>query len=352
MRTLDLDRILVLTGIFLLLIFLAFDVAFFNVVIDKELGASARSGSGAEVRYQKDPFKDVLVPTRPAEALQATAFRAPRLDVPTDEFFTTEERAAYRQRAQRAVQLAKALAPPLGLKAVQRGQAVLLEWAPNPANEMLKEQQPTEPDGGSLQTAGYQIYRWRGGEPPTAIAIGNLDTTSFLDTGLGPRGGLVHYSVKTVLKNRIGPLETLRESVQSEPLAIEVADSFQLALLGGDEGKASLEVKVVPGDRELSHVFDVVPGAPVGAAIDVAADGAAPARIDFFTGLTVESIHVIADEVQRTVHNPVFNPDGSRATDENGFKFNDEIETVTVHRLEVRCTGGPTGSRVLNLDRP
>lgn len=335
------DRILVLTGICCLLIVLAVRGLAFNVIADNELEQVVELG-GTAAPYRGDPYRDLLGAGPLKETYGRFAFRSEELEFPSSLFYEDQAIAEYRDRRSREDRYRRAIAPPLELRHERIPTGVLLVWDANPKNEAIAR----EVAGNPLLKTGYHIYRWRSGEQPQVIASGDLSQTRHLDEALGPRGGDVFYSVLTVLQGRIGTRETVIESERSATLTVHLDDAFELRLISGTTDTAVIEVTVPTSSGPRSERFEVSEGQSIGSVRQL--DGAA---CDFATGLLVDEIGEVETVREERVRHPVFQPDGSRAFEENGFLFRDEVRKIPVQRLEVRCSGERVAPRVLSLDR-
>ncbi|MBI4881877.1 MAG: hypothetical protein HY812_19790, partial [Planctomycetes bacterium] len=210
------DRILVLTGVCLVLIFLAFSYLAFNALSSKELRQTIAIETKREPLAIDDPFW-VVVEARPvSDPIAMFAFTPERLEFASKIFFADRELEGYRERRSKE-DLYRGIAPPLELRWSQRKKGVLLEWSPNPRNVAIE----ADVRGNPLLKTGYRIYRWRVGEDPAVVATATLNQTSYLDPEIGSRGGLIFYSVVTVLEGRIGQRDTLIESESSDVLEVD-----------------------------------------------------------------------------------------------------------------------------------
>ena len=335
------DRILVLTGICCVLIVLGFRALAFNAVSSKGLGRVIEVQAPA-TSTNSHPYAELLKAGTLMETYDRFVFAPKELEFPSTILFEDAEVAEFRDRRSKEDRFRRAIAPPLELSHSVRRTGVLLEWKSNPSNEALQR----ETSGNPLLNTGYRIYRWRSGEDPQVIASGNLDQTSYLDEELGPRGGEVFYAVLTVLEGRIGTRDTVIESQRTEPIGVSLEDAFELRLVAGDTERVEIEVSVpTPGGlRTTRYALGV--GDAIG---DVQDSDGTP--VDFATGLVIESIREVDTHREEHIRHPVFEPDGSRAFDENGFLFRDEIRKIPVRRLEVSCARDRAAPRVLSLDR-
>ncbi len=340
------DRILVLTGICLLLIFLGFRELAFNAISSNELGQIVLIEAKPPSAHGEDPFKVLESAATTRDTLVRFDFDRSDLEFAAETFFSAAELSTYADRRS-TEELFRRIAPPLRLRWEPHGLAIELAWDRNPANDAIER----EAAGNSLLSTGYRVYRWRVGETPRVIATGSLSQTRHLDEGLGARGGTVFYAVLTVLEGRIGEKDTLIESERSEVLTVVREDAFDVRLLGdataGDEPRVRIEVTVATEEDLASATFDVGVGDTIGGPREVAGR-----TIDFHTGLEVAAIDVIAETRDETIRHPLFNPDGSRAFDETGFLFREEVRKIPVQRLEVRCDGDRGATRSLSVDRP
>ena len=347
------DRILVLTGICLVTIFLAFRLLAFNAVSSKELGQVIVIGVESGSQDAPDPFDRLETVAMARDSLALLEVESRSLEFTPTIFFSDTDIAAWQERKS-ARDLYQEISPPLALSSHRREDGVLLTWEPNPRNDAIAGLAADNP----LLKTGYRIYRWRIGEEPAVIATGPLKQTSLVDDDLGIRGGLVFYSVLTVLEGRIGEIETLIESERSEVLEVDLEDAFGVRLLGYADGASDADgprgphaedarVRIEVSLPSVQHVFDVAAGETLGDLVEI--DGR---TVDLGTGLVIESVALIEDEQDETIRHPVFNPDGSRAFDETGFLFQEETRRIPIQRLEVRCAGDRGKTRILSTVRP
>ncbi len=346
MRRPGVDRILVLTGVCLVLIFLAFSYLAFNALSSKELGRAIAIETKRESLAIDDPFRAVVEARPVSDPIAMFAFTPGRLEFAAKTFYTDRELEGYRERRSKE-DLYRGIAPPLDLRWSQRKKGVQLEWSPNPQNAAIE----ADVRGNSLLKTGYRIYRWRMGEEPAVVATALLNQTSYLDQDIGPRGGLVFYSVVTVLEGRIGQRDTLIESESSDVLEVDLEETFELRLLGGTPEEAVVEVVVTFGNERLSSKFPVRKGDTIGRLAEIETQSGLRA-VDFTTGLRVTEIAEIEHIREEVIRHPVFNPDGSRSFDETGFLFREETRKVPIQRLEVRCEDERGRPRSLSADRP
>lgn len=346
MNRVGIDRILVLTGICLLLIVLAFHELAFNAVHSKRLEQLVTIGDDGR-EDARQAYAGLLHTPDPVGAEGRFALKLDGLQFESAAFYSAHELQEFRERGTRVDRYQRILAPPLALRSTRTSGGVLLEWDSNPSNDALQ----LEADANPLLKTGYRIYRWRAGAAPAVIATGKLTQTRYLDSDLGPRGGEVFYSVLTVLEGRIGTSDTVIESQRSETLTVQLADAFDFDLVSGTSDRAVVEV-VLPEDPALGvrprHRFEVGVGDTIGAL--VVPEVGAP--LNFETGWVVNEIREVNETRDQVARHPVFNPDGSRTSDENGFVFRDEVRKIPVRRLEVQCTDAGGTPRVLSLELP
>ena len=339
------DRVLVLTAGGLLASFLIVHALTFRTISSSTIGPELLLETDAEA----DAFRGAFFAANPAgnQVDVHGSFRREltELQFESTVFFAEHELEGYQARKSRE-DLFQRIAPPLAVRGRRRESGVLLEWDQNPVNEVIQRNV-----GADAQLkAGYRIYRWREGQQPARIAAASLDTTSYLDVDLGPRGGRVFYSVLSVLAGRIGIHDTLIESKQSEVLEIDLSESFELQLIDGTAERATIEVSVVIEANRYSARFEVASGDSIGTLSGV--DGRDGVRtVDFGTGLIVKGIVEVSDVRDQVIQHPVFNPDGSRASDDTGFVSREEVRKIPIQRLEVRCENAAGQTRVLSIDR-
>lgn len=247
--------------------------------------------------------------------------------------FTDLEIMVFRAERERRAKIRGDVSPPLRLRAERRGDDVEVKFDPNPTNSTLRDLDPA-----SLLTAGYQLYRWRDREEPALVANLPISAISYRDRGLGPRAGVLHYSIKTVLKDRIGDVETLIQSSAAESVTLVLDEQFTLELVGATAERASLRVTVPVEAEQRSTQFEVDKNAPVGSILRLD-----ETEVDFRTGLTLTAIEIVETVSERLRRIPVFNADGSRARGESGFLVRDEIRKVPVRRITVTL-GSSDGS--------
>ncbi|MFG0319842.1 MAG: hypothetical protein ACF8XB_21400 [Planctomycetota bacterium JB042] len=356
MRRPGVDRILVLTGICLVTIFLGFRILAFNSVSSKELGQVIVVETRSPSSTAPDPFDRLGRTASGQDPAGLLAIEPTALEFAPEIFFGDAEMLAWRER-RTAEDLYKEIAPPLKFAWERTDRGVILTWEPNPSNEAIARLADDDP----LLKTGYRIYRWRIGEDPAVIATGSLEQTTHLDEDLGIRGGLVFYSVLTVLEGRVGGNETLIESERSAVLEVDLEDAFDVRLVGfadgvvsedgrfptpGPDARVAVEV-TLPTVPPRRATFEVGLGERIGGVREVGREA-----VDFDTGLTVEDVRLVDDERSETVRHPMFDPDGSRAFDETGFLFREETRRIPIQRLEVRCTGDRGRSRTLRVVRP
>lgn len=345
MSRIGVDRILVLTGICLLLIVLGFHALAFNTVNSNRLERLVDVGEG-DWPDARGAYAELLPPPDPAVADGRFVVRTEGLQFEARAFYAEPELAAFRERRSHVDRYRAALAPPTDLRATRTALGVLLEWDENPENDAIRQ----EADSNPLLRTGYRIYRWRPGGEPAVIATRELGEARHHDTDLGPRGGEVFYSVLTVLEGRIGTNDTVIESQRSDTLTVRLEDAFELGVVAGTPDAATIEVRLLEdpeNGRRPTARFEVAVGDRIGGPETFAG------RVyDFDTGLTVNEIAEVSETRDEVVHHPVFNPDGSRASDENGFLFRDEVRKIPVRRLEIRCTDAEGTPRAVSLDLP
>ena len=111
----------------------------------------------------------------------------------------------------------------------------------------------------------------------------------------------------------------------------------------------TIEVSVGTEANPYSARFEVASGDSIGTVSSV--DGEDGVRtVDFSTGLIVKEIVTVSDTRDEVIRHPLFNPDGSRASDETGYLTREEVREIPVQRLEVRCEDANGEIRFLSLD--
>lgn len=356
MRRPGVDRILVLTGICLVTIFLGFRITAFNSVSSNELGQVIVVENASPSSNRSDPFERLGNAALKQDPASLLAVESMPLEFAPEIFFSDAELAAWRER-KTAEDLYREISPPIGLAWKRAENGVLLTWEPNPANDAIA----ALADDNPLLETGYRIYRWRIGEDPAVIATGTLKQTSLVDDDLGIRGGLVFYSVLTVLNGRVGENETLIESERSEVLEVDLEDAFDVRLVGYADGALADDGSFPPPTPESRVAIEVtVPGSPPRVAIFEVGVGEIigsvrkvdDSLVDFGTGLEVVSVTLTEDFRSETTRHPLFDPNGSRAFDETGFLFREETRRIPIQRMEVRCSGDRGRTRTLRVVRP
>lgn len=335
------DRILVLTGTCLVLIFLGFDQLVHKLLSDKGLGTSVAPAVMDSDEASEQAFVAMTQGGLPGDPRAAFAFERSDLEYAATAAFEPSDLASFADHKQREHRPDRTLAPPVALRWNRGPQGLLIEWDGSPRNDAVAR----EVAGNPLLTTGYRIYRWRADQEPAAVGKVPLDQTSFLDAEVGLQGGRVFYSVVTVLEGMIGNRDSLIESERSDVLTVDLEDRFQLRVLTGDATQATIEVTTDGPIGPRSMAFPVKPGSTIGALVSV--DGM-PA--DFQTGLTVTAIELVPATREERVRHPVFAPDGSRARDESGFMHRDDVRTVSFQRIVVRCVDARGSTRTLTLD--
>jgi hypothetical protein len=339
-RPLGADRWLMLLASLSLAGFVVVDLVAAARISKARIEAFANGLETAAARGAREPFAAEFAASRPL----ARDFAPPppprgTLFAPSATF-TADELAKHAEERERRSRLRGRLAPPLALQAQLRGTEVVLSWEANPGNGVFLELSPE-----SLLTAQYQVHRWRERETPTLLGAVPLAATRFVDETLGPRGGLVHYSLGAILKERIGAVETLIESSPRATVDLEVQDGFEFELLSGDAAKIVLQVTLIRDETRPTSQFEVDNGAQVGSILRL--DGQ---EVDFRTGWKVDALSVEQATIERTRRVPMFNADGSRASGESGFLFRDDVRTVPVRRLIARLSDDRGNVRELTRD--
>jgi hypothetical protein len=334
------ERVLALIAGGLAAIFLAIDGAGYFASNQRQLAKLGDSLREVSERADDGPVDRDLAQPKPLARGIDLVTAPTKWEFGHRSMFTDLEIAAWSAEAERRDKLRGDLSPPLRLRAERRGNDVEVKFDFNPANATLRDLGES-----SLLRAGYQLYRWRDREEPTLVANLGLNETSYRDRGIGPRAGTLQYSIKTVLKDRIGDVETLIQSSAVESIRLELDELFTLELLAATADRATLQVTVPIDDEQRSTHFEVEKNAPVGSILRL--DGA---ETDFRTGLTLESIAIVETVSERQRRVPVFNADGSRATGESGFLFRDEIRKVPIRRTTVRLVAAGGGVRELVRD--
>lgn len=343
MRRVSADRVLVMVGGCFLLTFLVLNLLAFRSIASSRLGTLLVLEADKAPGERVSSFFAALPEKPPIDPLGQFSFEPTSLHFEPTVFFANHELASYQDRKSREDRY-QGIAPPLNLSARERADGMVLEWDHNPVNEAIKRDVADDP---GLRT-GYRIYRWREGQEPKVIATDSMESNSFFDQQAGPRGGRLNYSVLAVLEGRIGDRETLIESRQSEVLNIDLKEAFVLRLVSGDLERVTIEVTVGTEANPYSARFEVASGDSIGTLSGV--DGEDGVRtVDFGTGLVVKEIVEVNDSRDEVIRHPLFNPDGSRASDETGFLTREEVREIPVQRLEVRCEGTGGSSRILSL---
>ncbi|MFH0945628.1 MAG: hypothetical protein V2A76_10560 [Planctomycetota bacterium] len=342
MRHVSADRVLVMVGGAFLCFFILVNLLSFRSIASSRLGTElVLESTPAET---SGSFFAALPAEPPIDPLGQFRFEPTDLHFKATVFFANHELATYQDRKSREDRF-QGIAPPLNLRFRKKAGGILLEWAPNPVNTVIQQDVADEPQ---LRT-GYRIYRWREGQEPKVIATDSLDSRSFFDQQTGPQGGRLHYSVLAVLEGRIGDRDTLIESRQSEVLKIDLEEGFALRLVSGDLERVIIEITVGTEANPYSARFEVASGDSIGTLSGV--DGEDGVRtVDFGTGLIVKEIEEVNDSRDEVIQHPLFNPDGSRASDETGYLIREEVREIPVQRLEVRCEGAGGEIRILSLD--
>lgn len=340
MRRPALERILVLTGVCLVPIFLGFKWRAYKSLPAKNLPHDTEFTAEPVRGAEGDPFQGLAeaAPARPANPdgrFERTDLEFGRalFHVPAE----LEEFAARGSVAERTI------APPLGLRWSQHEGGILLEWQPNPENEDIA----ADIAGDPLRSMGYLIYRWRANEEPVVVATAPLEQTSFVDRRPGPRGGSLQYAVVTVLQHDVGGRESIERSERSQVVEVDLADTVATRLVGGTAEAAVVEVTVGGGRDRRTRRFEVAAGERVGAPVEV--DGV---ETDFTTPYTVDAIEVAEELRERRVRRPVFQPDGSRAMDDSGFAWREEVRQVPVRVLRVTVRNDRDEPSVWTADLP
>lgn len=349
MRRPGIDRILVLTGVCLVLIFSGFNLIGFKAISSRGLGREIEIRSESAEAAASEALLVTLGTLPIADPVAAFRFEPEPLEFDARAFYTEHELASYQERRTRD-DLYRRISPPLALRWQDQAGGVLLEWNANPLNDAIQRDAAGDP----LLKTGYRIYRWRVGEAPTVIATASLDQTRFMDPDLGSRGGRVFYSVLTVLEGRVGGRDTLIESERSDVLEVDLKESFELRLIDGTPDRVTVEVTVGAEANRTSARFEVASGDSIGtlSGIDGSGGDENLRTIDYRTGLTVVEISEVSDVRDQVIRHPKFNPDGSRESDDTGFLFREEVRKTPIQRLEVRCEGEGGKTRVLSIDRP
>lgn len=278
---------------------------------------------------------------KPLADLPELAVSSSRNEFEPRAFFSDEEVAFFERRRSLVTDAIAKLAPPLGVHAERAGLEVSVKWEGNPANARLSE---AEADG-SLPPARYELHRWRDGEDPALVATMPLDTHEFVDRAIGLRAERLHYSVRTVLKERIGDVETLIQSSDAASIELALDELFEVSLIEVRDGKAVVEVTVPTETERRSHQFEVDKGAKVGSILRL--DGS---EVDFQTGLTLEVAESVETSSERKRRVPVFNPDGSQGVGESGYLFRDDVRKVPIRRMTVRLRDAFGRTRDLSRD--
>ncbi len=336
------DRILTLFAAGTILVFLAFDLIAYRGtsrgLLENRAHVLAKEAndSNEQATNERLAIEDPLV--RPI-AITTTEHDPAALGIDPTAFFTDDELVAWRVEGARDTKKHR-VEPPLNVRAERRGSDVLVRWDPNPVNNPVGQ-------GGtsSLLTVGYQVYRWHDREDPALVENAKIDVTSYLDRGVGPRGGALHYSVKTVLKDQIGNVETLIESSDPQSVRIELDELFELAIVSATDTRAVIAVTVPVDSDQRSHQFEVDKGAQVGSILRLD-----ETEVDFRTGLTLESTTIVETVSRRPRRVPVFNADGSRASGESGYLYRDEVREVPIHRITCRLVDESGTTRELTRE--
>lgn len=319
------ERMLVVVAFALIVVFLLVDGAGFYRSSDGELANLQTRLQEVAESHDDVPVDEALKAKTPLAAGLTLVTAPTRLDYSPATVFTDLEIAAFESERERRAKIRGEIAPPLELRAQRRGDDVEVRFDQNPANSAIAALDPA-----SLLTAGYQLYRWRDRDAPTLVANLPISATQYRDRGLGPRAGTVHYSIRTVLKDRIGDVETLIQSSEPASVSLELEELFTLELLAATTEVATFRITVPVEDEQRSAQFEVDKNAPVGSILRLS-----ESDLDFRTGLVLKGIEIVETTSERPRRIPVFNADGSRARGESGFLVRDEIRKVPVRRITV-----------------
>lgn len=336
----QLERRLIYGAFGLLGIFLAADTITFTTSRSSDLKVR-RENLLRSARIDDSRLRAAIESELTLANLPELAALSSRSEFDARAFFTEEEVEVFERRQNLVSDALSMLAPPLSVSAQRFGLDVEVTWTPNPLNDRLAEAVAD----GSLPPARYEVHRWRDGEDPALVATTPLDTSKFLDRGLGPRSERLHYSVRTVLKERIGDVETLIQSSEATSIDLTLEELFALRLIEVRDGKAILEVEVPTETERRSHQFEVDKGAKVGSILRL--DGS---EVDFQTGLTLEGAENVEASSERKRRVPVFNADGSQAVGESGYLFRDDLRSMPVRRHTVRLRDASGRTRDLTRE--
>lgn len=322
------ERVLVVTAFALIVTFLLVDGAGFYRSSDGELARLNENLAELAQSHDDGPVDKALTANTPLAAGVAMVTAPSRLDFSRTTTFTDLEVASFEADRERRAKIRGEIAPPLNLRAQRRGDDVEVRFDPDPKNAALLTLDPA-----SLLTAGYQLYRWRDRESPALVANLPIDQSSYRDRGLGPRAGAIHYSIKTVLKDRIGDVETLIQSSEAASVTLELEELFTIELLAATPERATFAITIPHEAEQRSAQFEVDKNAAVGSILRLD-----ETQLDFTTGLILSGIEIVETTSERPRRIPVFNADGSRARGESGFLVRDEIRKVPVRRIRVTLT--------------
>jgi len=198
--------------------------------------------------------------------------------------------------------------PPLSVTARRMDAGIELAWKQNPRNETLLKKLMNNP----LLSLNYKVYRWNSGRHsrPEVVSTLSYDHNNFIDNSIGLLGLRYYYNIVAAYGGRIGKVDTLIESRQSETVEVACPDRFKIRIVDGKPGRVQVEVTLEEGDTVRSHVFSISEGDEIGGWIETP-DG----TFNLSTSLLVKAIRVREEEREESVERPVFNSDGSRSLD-------------------------------------
>lgn len=343
-RILGIDRILVLTGICFILIFFTLDR--FTARTAAGLGGQVTLSPSADVPASPENQRLAALEARHVrvDPLAAFAFAPQDFAIRPDAFHLPAEVDAYLRRKAEggsAEDVFAGVSAPSNLRWTKRIDGLMVQWDTTARDAEIASYFANHP---TLEVA-VRLYRWRAGEEPAVVASTRLDQTSFLDANLGPAGGPISYSAVVVLLPKNAPSAAPLDRRSSDVLTVDLESSFDLQLLSGAADRVTVQVTVGIGRTQRTAAFEVAVGDRVGDLRTV--DGQ---EVDFRTGLVVAGIQLLPAAKDEVVRHPVFNPDGSRAADASGFRFRDEVRSIPIQRLEVRCVNDQGKPLALSLD--